>query len=94
MKARLGFSICANINPEILIVDEALSVGDTEFKNKCFQKVNEIMSREDVTLLFVTHSTDMAKEFCKRGILLEKGKIKFDGNIEEAIEKYDSSIKK
>ena len=94
MKARLGFSICVNIEPEILIVDEALSVGDEEFKNKCIKKVNEIMKKEDVTLLFVTHSTVMAKEFCKRGIVLKQGKIVFDGDIDEAIEKYDKSIKK
>lgn len=68
MKARLGFSINVNIRPEILIVDEALSVGDEEFKNKCIKKVNEIINKDNVTLLFVTHSTHMAKEFCKIGI--------------------------
>ena len=60
MKARLGFSINVNIRPEILIVDEALSVGDEEFKNKCTTKVNEIIKNDNVTLLFVTHSTQMA----------------------------------
>ena len=73
MKARLGFSISVNIRPEILIVDEALSVGDEEFKNKCIKKVNEIISREDVTLLFVTHATGVAKEFCNRGLLMKEG---------------------
>ena len=94
MKARLGFSINVNIRPEILIVDEALSVGDEEFKNKCTKKVNEIVNKDEVTLLFVTHSTAMAKEFCKRGIVMEKGKLKFDGTIEEAIEKYKKTLKK
>ena len=93
MKARLGFSINVNIRPEILIVDEALSVGDESFKNKCIKKVNEIISNENVTLLFVTHATGVAKEFCKRGMVMENGVITFDGNIEEAIEKYNSSIK-
>ncbi len=74
MKARLGFSISANIEPEILIVDEALSVGDEEFKKKCVNKVNEIMAQDNVTMLFVTHSTSIAKEFCKRGIVLKKRK--------------------
>lgn len=94
MKARLGFSINVNIRPEILIVDEALSVGDEEFKNKCIKKVNEIVSREDVTLLFVTHATGVAKEFCKRGLLMKDGKLIFDGDINETIENYEKTFKK
>ncbi len=94
MKARLGFSINVNIEPDILIVDEALSVGDEEFRNKCIEKVNEVVSQEDVTLLFVTHSTSVAKSFCKRGIVMNKGKKEFDGDIDSAIEKYDKILKK
>lgn len=94
MKARLGFSINVNIKPEILIVDEALSVGDEEFKNKCIKKINSIMKNDNVTLLFVTHATGVAKEFCSRGILMENGKLVFDGEIEETIKKYESTIKK
>ncbi len=94
MKARLGFSINVNIKPEILIVDEALSVGDEAFKRKCVKKVNEIVNKENVTLLFVTHTTGVAKEFCKRGILMEKGKLTFDGEINEAISKYNDTLKK
>ena len=94
MKARLGFSINVNIKPEILIVDEALSVGDEEFRNKCVKKINEIISKDDVTLLFVTHSTSVASEFCKRGMVMKKGKIVFDGDIQESIKKYKETIKK
>lgn len=94
MKARLGFSINVNIKPEILIVDEALSVGDEEFKNKCIKKINSIMQDEEVTLLFVTHATGVAREFCSRGILMQDGKLTFDGEIEEAIIKYNNTIKK
>ena len=90
MKARLGFAISVNARPDILIVDEALSVGDKEFRKKCKDKVAEIMADEDVTLLFVTHSLQTAKDFCKRGIVLEKGKMLFDGDIDDAIEFYDS----
>ena len=90
MKARLGFAISVNARPDILIVDEALSVGDKDFRKKCKDKVAEIMADEDVTLLFVTHSLQTAKDFCKRGIVLEKGKMLFDGDIDEAIEFYDS----
>ena len=93
MKARLGFSVNVNIEPEILIVDEALSVGDESFKKKCTNKINEIKEKDNVTLLFVTHSTGTAKEFCKRGIVMKKGKMVCDTNIEEAISKYKESIK-
>lgn len=90
MKARLGFAINANAQPDILIVDEALSVGDKNFQKKCKKKVTEIMADDDVTLLFVTHSLATAKDFCKRGMVLEKGKMLFDGNIDDAIEFYES----
>ena len=90
MKARLGFAISVNSQPDILIVDEALSVGDKNFQQKCKNKVAEIMSDEDVTLLFVTHSLQTAKDFCKRGIVLERGRKLFDGDIDEAIEFYNS----
>ncbi|MEG0291358.1 MAG: ABC transporter ATP-binding protein [Anaerovoracaceae bacterium] len=93
MKARLGFGINVNINPEILIVDEALSVGDASFRKKCLKKVNEIMDKDDITLLFVTHSTKTAREFCKRGIVLKKGKLILDGDIEEAITAYKKANK-
>ena len=89
MKARLGFAINVNAQPDILIVDEALSVGDKNFQNKCKEKVAEIMADENVTLLFVTHSLSTAKDFCKRGIVLEKGTKMFDGDIDEAIAFYD-----
>lgn len=92
MKARLGFSINANIKPEILIIDEALSVGDEDFRKKCVKKVNEITSKEDVTLLFVTHATNVAKDFCTRGIVMKKGKAVFDGPIDDAIKEYNKTI--
>ena len=91
MKARLGFAINANAQPDILIVDEALSVGDKNFQEKCKAKITEIMADEKVTLLFVTHSLAVAQDFCNRGIVLERGRLMFDGGIEEAIEYYDSN---
>ena len=93
MKARLGFSINVNIEPEILIVDEALSVGDEAFKKKCMKKINEIIEEDNVTLLFVTHATGVAKEFCKRGIVMQNGKIICDIDIDKAIEVYDKTLK-
>lgn len=91
MKARLGFAINVNAKPDILIVDEALSVGDKAFQKKCKDKVAEIMADDDVTLLFVTHSLNTARSFCSRGIVLEKGKKLFEGDIEEAIEFYEAA---
>ncbi len=92
MKARLGFAINVNIKPEILIIDEALSVGDEAFKRKCTAKVNEIVNKEEVTLLFVTHATGVAKEFCTRGIVMKKGKVELDASIDEAIEYYNNTL--
>ena len=88
MKSRLGFAINVNIKPEILIVDEALSVGDNAFKVKCKETVNKIIEKDNVTLLFVTHQTAVAEEFCKRGIVMKNGKIMFDGPVKEASEYY------
>ena len=89
MKARLGFAVSVNIRPEILIVDEALSVGDKNFRKKCLKKINGIIENDNVTLLFVTHSIGTAREFCNRGMVMVKGKKVFDGDIDEAIEIYN-----
>ena len=92
MKARLGFAINVSIEPEILIVDEALSVGDSEFKKKCTEKINHIVNEEDVTFLFVTHSTGVAKAFCKRGMVMRLGTLLFDGDINEAADFYQKML--
>ena len=93
MKARLGFAININIEPEILIIDEALSVGDAKFKKKCIKRVNEVMEKENITLLFVTHATGVAQEFCKRGILMKNGKLIYDSDIASTVQKYEELIK-
>jgi teichoic acid transport system ATP-binding protein len=89
MKARVGFAIASSINPEILVVDEALSVGDKAFREKCDRRIKELMAKEDVTVIFVTHSSASAERICDRGIVLEKGKLAYDGPIHEAIEYYE-----
>ena len=91
MKARLGFAFAASVNPEILVVDEALSVGDRSFQRKCLERVREIMEDETVTVLFVTHSSRTAQEFCSRGIVLDKGKKVLDAPIKEAVEYYEEN---
>jgi teichoic acid transport system ATP-binding protein len=89
MKARVGFAIASSINPDILVVDEALSVGDKAFRQKCDRRIKEIMAEENVTVIFVTHSSGSAEAICSRGIVLEKGKLAFDGPIRAAIEFYE-----
>lgn len=91
MKSRLGFAFAVSSDPEILVVDEALSVGDKQFQKKCFARVREIMEKEDVTVLFVTHASSAAEEFCTRGIVLDHGTMKYDGPIEQAVEYYESN---
>ena len=92
MKARLGFAINVNIEPEILIVDEALSVGDKAFRRKCNLKIREVLATGKVTFLFVTHSTHVAKNFCDRGIVMKQGCMLFDGDIEEAAAFYEETL--
>lgn len=91
MKARLGFAFAVATNPEILVVDEALSVGDRAFRKKCVERIREIMQDENVTVLFVTHTSSTAKEFCSRGIVLDHGTKVFEGDIAEATKYYESN---
>ena len=91
MKARLGFAINAHVKPEILIVDEALSVGDKAFRIKCNRKIKEIV-KNGVTFLFVTHSTKVAQNFCDRGIVMKNGTFMFDGTINDAAEYYENMV--
>lgn len=91
MKARLGFAFAVAIDPEILVVDEALSVGDRSFQKKCIARIREIMMDENVTVLFVTHASATAKEFCSRGIVLDKGTKVYDGTIEDATAYYEKN---
>ncbi|MGL4485393.1 MAG: ABC transporter ATP-binding protein [Anaerovoracaceae bacterium] len=94
MKARLGFAVNANLDPDILIVDEALSVGDAVFKEKCINIIEKLIKEKNITLLFVTHSMDVAKEFCERGIVLSDGKIYFDGSVDDAAKEYREIVRR
>ena len=82
MKMRLGFAINVNIKPDILVVDEALSVGDATFKIKCKNKIREIIDR-NVTVLYVSHNPNSVKEICTRAIYMKRGRLIFDGPTEE-----------
>lgn len=87
MKMRLGFAINVSIEPDILVIDEALSVGDATFKKKCKDKIREII-KTGTTVLFVSHAIDNVKEMCPRAVYIKKGKVLFDGDVDEAAEIY------
>ena len=87
MYMRLAFSVAINVDAEILLVDEILSVGDQHFQEKCLNKMKEL-KKEGKTMVFVTHSLGSAKELCDRAVWLHEGKIKMDGKTNEVIEAY------
>lgn len=95
MQVRLAFSVAAHLDPEILIVDEVLAVGDVAFQKKCIKKMNEV-AEGGRTVLFVSHNIGAIKSFCSRGILLDKGKTRLIGNIDTVTNAYldiEASIK-
>ena len=91
MFVRLAFSLAVSVEPEILIVDEALAVGDTAFQMKCMDKINQMIEK-GVTLLFVSHDPGAIKRLCRRAILLDKGKVVRDSNPEEVFDLYNAMI--
>ena len=91
MKARLGFAIATDVEPDLLILDEVLSVGDERFKNKCEAKMEQFW-QTGITILLVSHSMELIAETCEKAIWLDRGKIKFIGASEEAVKLYLSHI--
>lgn len=91
MYVRLAFSVAAHLEPEILIVDEVLAVGDAAFQKKCLARMSEVAA-EGRTILFVSHNVGLVRTLCKRGILLEAGSVRFDGDAEEAASIYLSGL--
>ncbi|MFH1461887.1 MAG: ABC transporter ATP-binding protein, partial [bacterium] len=88
MMVRLGFSVAAHMEPDILLVDEVLAVGDAEFQKKCLGKMDEVTSQAGRTILFVSHNLTAVQKLCKRCILLEEGKIKMIGETKDVINYY------
>ncbi len=91
MKVRLALSVVSVLNSEILILDEALSAGDQGFVRKVHDKIFELQKKR-VTMLITSHSSEILKKFCTRGVVLEKGRILFDGEISYAIKYYLENI--
>ncbi len=87
MKVRLAFSVAAHLEPEVLLIDEVLAVGDVAFQKKCLGKMEEVAG-EGRTVLFVSHHMAMVQSLCDRGILLDRGTISYDGSVTEAVNRY------
>lgn len=91
MKVRVGFAVAAHLEPEILIIDEVLAVGDIEFQQKCIGKMKDVAG-EGRTVLFVSHNLSAVRALCTRGILIRDGKIAMDAPVEETINYYLESL--
>jgi len=88
MYVRLAFAVAAHLDPEILIVDEVLAVGDAEFQKKCLGKMKDVNLKEGRTVLFVSHNMSAVKSLCSRGLLLENGKLIMNGDVDQLISTY------
>ena len=84
---RLAFSVAINVDADILLIDEILSVGDQHFQEKCIAKMKELKA-QGKTMVFVTHSMDSVRNLCDRAVWLYEGKVKMDGNTDEVINEY------
>ena len=93
MYVRLAFSIAAHLEPDILLVDEVLAVGDAQFRDKCIGKMRTVAG-EGRTVLFVSHNMAAVQQLCSRAVLLENGEIKADGEVKEVTQSYLMSVKK
>ncbi len=92
MYMRLAFSVAINVDADILLIDEILSVGDEHFQNKCYAKMKEL-KKQGKTMIFVTHNMSAVKELCDRTIWLCDGKIKMDGETEKVVDTYVETTK-
>lgn len=88
MMVRLGFAVAAHLDPEILVVDEVLAVGDAEFQKKAIGKMQDVSRGEGRTVLFVSHNMASIKALCKHGVLLENGSVKYTGEVNDVVNNY------
>jgi lipopolysaccharide transport system ATP-binding protein len=92
MYVRLAFAVAAHLDPEILVVDEVLAVGDAEFQKKCLGKMGDISKKEGRTVLFVSHNMAAVRQLCDRGILLEGGEVLYEDKTEKLVDYYEASV--
>ena len=90
MYVKLAFAVAAHLDPDVMICDEVLAVGDLTFQQKCLQKMSEI-ARDGRAVLYVSHNMRTVSQLCNRGLYLEQGRLKYDGTVERAIELYGGS---
>ncbi|MEK9184634.1 MAG: hypothetical protein AAB866_00525, partial [Patescibacteria group bacterium] len=88
MHVRLAFSVAVHIEPDIMLIDEVLAVGDISFQKKCLQKIHEVARRDQRTILFVSHNLDAVQSLCERSIYLERGQVKMIGETHKVVTKY------
>jgi lipopolysaccharide transport system ATP-binding protein len=88
MYVRLAFGVAAHLEPEILIVDEVLAVGDAEFQKKALGKMKDVSEKDGRTVLFVSHNLGAIATLCSKGLFMEKGMVSFNGNVSECVDKY------
>lgn len=88
MKVRLGFSVAAHLEPEILIIDEVLAVGDYEFQNKCLGKMEDVSKNQGRTVIFVSHDMNSVKRLCEKAVVLKGGETEYLGHVNHSIDKY------
>lgn len=93
MYMRLAFAVAIHVHPEILIVDEILSVGDQSFQEKCFKRMEEFKKSKDITIIFVSHSLGQVEQFCTRAIYINNHKIQHNGDTKTAAQKYLNDLK-
>jgi ABC-type polysaccharide/polyol phosphate transport system ATPase subunit len=93
MYMRLAFSIAVHVNPEILLIDEILAVGDQKFQKKCFRYMDKLKKSKDVTIIFVSHSLGQVESFCTRAIYINNHQIVYDGDTKTTNKKYLSDLK-
>lgn len=93
MVARIAFAIATITEPDILIVDETLSVGDVFFQEKCERRIQHFIESGDVTVLFVSHSMDQVERICQRAVWIEKGDLRMDGPVDEVCKAYHDQFK-
>lgn len=90
MYMRLAFAVAVHVQPDILIIDEILSVGDSAFQEKCFTRMEEFKKSKDITIIFVSHGLGQVEKFCTRAIYLNHHQIQYDGLPVDAIKKYQN----
>jgi lipopolysaccharide transport system ATP-binding protein len=88
MLVRLGFAVAAHLEPEILLVDEVLAVGDAEFQRKCLGKIEDVAGNDGRTILFVSHNMDSVRRLCDRALLLEHGRVSLEGSADDVVTTY------